>query len=76
MIHSATPAVLDDGDRFVTDREVSHLLGSSRSWPWKIARIGKFPKPIVLSPRCTRWRLSDVRAYMADPQGWAASKGA
>ncbi|WP_345797154.1 AlpA family phage regulatory protein [Castellaniella sp. MT123] len=72
--YSATS--IDDGDRLITDREVSRLLGASRSWPWKLVRDGRFPQPIRLSARCTRWRLSDVRAYMADPQGWVASMGA
>jgi prophage regulatory protein len=57
-------------DRLITDREVAHLLGASRSWPWKLARDGRFPKPIQLSSRCTRWRLSDVQAFMANPQSW------
>ena len=57
-------------DRLITDREVAHLLGASRSWPWKLAHDGKFPKPIQLSKRCTRWRLSAVQAWMADPQAW------
>lgn len=62
-------------DRFITDRETAHLIGASRSWPWKLARDGRFPKPIRLSARCTRWRLSDVRAWMADPTPWQVEKG-
>ncbi|ROT44920.1 hypothetical protein CHR62_10090 [Pusillimonas sp. NJUB218] len=54
----------------MTDKEVAHLLGASRSWPWKLVQTGKFPAPIKLSARCTRWRLSAVREWMADPQGW------
>ncbi|PLC48711.1 DNA-binding protein [Pollutimonas subterranea] len=60
-------------DRLITDKEVARLLGISRSWPWKLAQAGKFPAPIKLSARCTRWRLSAVREWMADPQGWQAS---
>jgi prophage regulatory protein len=48
------------------------MIGASRSWPWKLARDGRFPQPIKLSARCTRWRLSDVRAWMADPLAWQA----
>lgn len=59
-------------DRLIADKEVAHLLGASRSWPWKLAQAGKFPAPIKLSNRCTRWRLSEVRAWMADPQAWQA----
>jgi len=57
-------------DRLITDKEVARLLGASRSWPWKLVRDGKFPKPIKLSARCTRWRLSSVQAWMADPSAW------
>lgn len=60
-------------DRLITDKEVAHLLGSSRSWPWKRVRAGKFPTPVKLSVRCTRWRLSAVREWMADPQAWQAA---
>lgn len=62
-------------DRLIADREVAHLIGASRSWPWKLARDGRFPQPIKLSARCTRWRLSDVRAWMADPMAWQAGEG-
>lgn len=66
MVRQPTPT----DDRLITDREVAHLLGASRSWPWKLARDGRFPQPVKLSTRCTRWRLSDVQAFMADPQNW------
>ena len=60
-------------DRLITDKEVAHLLGASRSWPWKLVRAGKFPAPVKLSARCTRWRLSVVREWMADPQAWQSA---
>ncbi|MGX5659385.1 helix-turn-helix transcriptional regulator [Castellaniella ginsengisoli] len=70
---AAQPVTADD--RLIADREVAHLIGASRSWPWKLARDGRFPKPIKLSARCTRWRLSDVRAWMANPMAWQAGEG-
>lgn len=66
MAHQTTQA----DDRLITDKDVAHLIGASRSWPWKLVKDGKFPEPIRLSSRCTRWRLSDVRQWMSDPQGW------
>ena len=30
-------------DRLITDKEVAHLLGASRSWPWKLVQAGKIP---------------------------------
>lgn len=62
-------------DRLISDKEVAHLLGASRSWPWKLVQEGRFPAPIKLSPRCTRWRLSEVKEWMADPQGWQEANG-
>ena len=70
MAHQTTQAE----DRLITDKEVAHLIGASRSWPWKLVQDGKFPEPIRLSSRCTRWRLSDVRKWMSDPQGWQTVK--
>lgn len=67
---AAQPAYTTNDDRLIADREVAHLIGASRSWPWKLTRAGRFPKPIKLSARCTRWRLSDIRAWMADPMAW------
>lgn len=60
-------------DRLITDKEVAHLLGASRSWPWKLCQSGRFPAPVKLSSRCTRWRLSQVQAFMADPAAWQAA---
>ncbi|MGB3426143.1 MAG: AlpA family phage regulatory protein [Castellaniella sp.] len=59
-------------ERLITDKEVAHLLGSCRSWPWKLAQGGRFPQPIKLTPKFTRWRLSEVRAWMNNPDAWQA----
>lgn len=67
-----TPSVSAD-DRFITDREVARMIGGSRSWIWQLTKEGRFPTPIKLSERCTRWRLSAVQTWMADPQGWSTS---
>lgn len=57
-------------DRLITDREVARMIGVSRSWTWRLTAEGRFPAPVRLSARCTRWRLSAVRGWMADPTGW------
>ena len=67
---SAYSGLVDD--RLITDKEVAHLLGSSRSWPWKLAQDGRFPKPIKLTPKFTRWRLSEVLAWINNPDAWQA----
>jgi len=58
--------------QFITDREVARMLDASRSGVWKWSKEGKFPAPIKLSARCTRWRLSEVQAWMVNPQDWQA----
>ncbi|TAL89591.1 MAG: AlpA family phage regulatory protein [Candidimonas sp.] len=70
-----TNKTTQNDDRLVTDREVAQLLSCSRSWPWKLSSEGKFPKPIRLSARCTRWSRLSVLAWMADPQAWQAAHG-
>jgi prophage regulatory protein len=30
------------------------------SW-WEGVKAGRFPKPIKLTPRCTAWRVDDIR---------------
>jgi prophage regulatory protein len=32
---------------------------------------GKFPKALKLSSQSVAWRVSDIREYLSDPQGWA-----
>jgi len=29
-----------------------------------LVRSGKAPQPVIQRPRCTRWRLADVRAWL------------
>jgi len=48
-------------------REVAQRHSVSVSTIWRWVNKGQFPKPIKLSPGCTRWRISDI-------QEWEASK--
>ena len=33
---------------------------------WRLARLGKFPKPVKLSAGVTAWRLEDIEAWEAE----------
>lgn len=45
------------------------LLGTSVSTGWrKIKTDPDFPKPIRLGARCTRFRMGDIRAYIASKE--------
>ena len=44
----------------------------SVSWWHEEVRTGRAPKPVIQQPRCTRWRLADVRRFWADRAAQAA----
>ncbi|WP_339819490.1 AlpA family phage regulatory protein [uncultured Paracoccus sp.] len=50
----------------MTDVQVAARYSlKSREAIWKWVRNGAFPKPIKLSPGCTRWKLSEIEAWEA-----------
>lgn len=61
-------------DHLITVKAVASLLSMGVSTVWLKTKQGKFPEPIKISPQVTRWRLSDVNAWLENPTGWAASK--
>lgn len=53
-------------DTFITDRQVATRYGVHRATPWRwIKSDPTFPRPVVLTPGCTRWRLSEIEAWEA-----------
>ena len=38
----------------------------SKQTIWNWVAENKFPKPIRLTPRCTRWRLEDIEKWEAN----------
>ena len=45
----------------------------SLSWWHEEVRAGRAPAPVFRKPRCTRWRLADVRAFWIDSATKAAA---
>lgn len=43
---------------------VRGLIPFSPATLWRMVADGKFPKPVKLSPRCTAWRVEDIREWM------------
>jgi predicted DNA-binding transcriptional regulator AlpA len=39
--------------------------GMKRSWWHAEVAAGRAPQPVIKQPRCTRWRLLDVRTFWA-----------
>lgn len=45
-------------------KDVSLLVGLSRSSIWRLEIEGKFPKRVVLSNRCVRWSTQEVEQWV------------
>ena len=52
-------------------RQVQRLTGFSRTTIWRMGRAGMFPKSVRVTPRLTVFDAAEVRAWIADPIGWA-----
>ena len=51
---------------YIRDTDLAKRYGVSRVTIWRWVRDGRFPKPIKLSPACTRWNLSAVEQHEAE----------
>jgi prophage regulatory protein len=40
------------------------VIPYSATTVWRLCRIGKFPRPIKVSPGITAWRVADIRKYL------------
>lgn len=49
---------------YVSDLQIAarYLVHRTTPWGW-VKRDPTFPKPVKLSPGCTRWKLSDIKAW-------------
>lgn len=64
--HIDMPPGCAECDRYLNFAELKMLLGGlSRPTAWRMEKEGRLPKRIVLSSGAVRWRLSDVRRYIA-----------
>lgn len=48
---------------YAQDTQLAARYSVSRATIWRWAATGRLPKPIKLSPGCTRWKLSDLEAF-------------
>jgi predicted DNA-binding transcriptional regulator AlpA len=54
----------DAEDVALVDATVAAAIGGMRAgWWYGKVRAGEAPQPVIRAPRCTRWRLSDVRGF-------------
>lgn len=47
-------------------RDVCGLIRMGQSWVHAEVAAGRFPLPVIREVRCTRWRLADVRHWLAE----------
>lgn len=59
------PAALADVV-LVDARTAAAVGGMSLSWWHERVSTGVAPPPVIRAPRCTRWRLGDVRGFWAE----------
>ncbi len=59
----ALPGGLGETYLDVSDLQARYRVGRSTIWNW--SADPDFPRPIRLSGKCTRWRLSDLTAWEA-----------
>ena len=56
-------------EALVSAKELSILSGRSRASIWRDVQAGRLPQPIAIGPQARRWRMVDVRAYLAGANG-------
>ena len=67
-IHGA-PILPADDLALVSLKAVMPIVGMRHSALYLRISEGAFPRPLRLSYRCARFRVGDVRAWLADPLG-------
>lgn len=58
-------------DPLLNIKEVSALVGLKQSAIYDRLKNGRFAVPIRLSSRCTRWRVSAVKAWISQQEATA-----
>lgn len=73
QLHSPTFDTLPD-QGFLDRRELIEVakVGIKKSEIHARVAEGRFPAPVHLGTRCSRWRVGDIRSWLADPAKWQA----
>ena len=56
------------GKLFLSVNQLAERWSVHRATIWEWAKNGTIPKPVKLSPACTRFRLSDIEAHESKSQ--------
>ncbi len=52
-------------DKMLRREEVETICGLSRSTLYRLMRLNQFPVGFKVGPRATRWKLSEIEAFLA-----------
>ena len=63
-----------DEDRLVSIEAFAVLADRSKETLKRMKREGKLPPALHISAKCVRWRLSDVRRWIAEKQQAVSAK--
>lgn len=63
-VHSSAPPV--QRDRLIDSKETDRISGIKSSQRYALIREGKFPTPIRLSRRCSRWSEAAVLTWVQE----------
>lgn len=55
--------------KYGSDAQLAEHYSVSRSTIWRWAASGLLPKPVQLSPGCTRWRMDEIEKRDAELAG-------
>lgn len=70
MNENTTLALPADDLALVDGKTVDRFTGLKRSARYERIAAGKFPRPLALTARCSRYRAGDIRRWLQDPLGW------
>lgn len=48
----------------LTRKEVEEICKLKRASIYKFMRMGKFPLPLRISPKCVRWKREEIEAWI------------
>ncbi len=51
-------------DTLLTVKDVAEILSIGIRTTWRMASAGKIPKPIRIGTKLTRWKASQLQAYL------------
>lgn len=61
-------------DDSLVDKYVRRAVtGLGDSQTYELIKAQRFPAPLRLGARCSRWRMGELRRWLADPLGYRAT---